>query len=526
MTDALRQADSKRHTMWCLALGGIAASVLMFWITLQGPGVNPDSTVYLETARNLAAGVGFVAAGETVTHYPPAYPLLLALASLNDSNFLGRARFVHVVLFGVVALLFGLTVYVATERSRLATLAGFLLFLSSRSLLTIHSYAWSEPLFLACTLGGLLLLASHIATPRRTLLVGGSLLVGSAAITRYVGVVLLAPTVVGLYLAPGRSRRERLHDILIALLCAGTPLALWLIRNVIAGETATNRPLAVHPVSLFQLKLMVVSLYNSVLQLDLSAGLKAVTVAIASAAFAAGCWWFVRTRDARPDASAVATAWTLLGSAAALAYLAFVVLSISFFDAATSLDTRLLAPAVLLLLPAMLSVARHAAITRARPAIWRGLLAIVVVVSALNLPGTVEWIAETRANGQEYTSTAWRNSPVLKLVRALPSRLLVYSNDAPAVRFVAERAALMIPLEHVPSTKRSNPRYEAELRAVCRACEADNAVLVWFDSADIWFRETRQRFEAECASLERQRVPGATVYRARQDGAAVASPGR
>jgi len=65
-----------------IILAGACASILMFWITDYGPGVSPDSTTYIETARNLLAGNGFTVGGKPMTHYPPAYPLLLSIVGL------------------------------------------------------------------------------------------------------------------------------------------------------------------------------------------------------------------------------------------------------------------------------------------------------------------------------------------------------------------------------------------------------------------------------------------------------------
>ena len=56
---------------------GVCASAVMYQITAQGPGVTPDSTTYIETARALLARNGFFVNGQPVTHYPPVFPLLL-----------------------------------------------------------------------------------------------------------------------------------------------------------------------------------------------------------------------------------------------------------------------------------------------------------------------------------------------------------------------------------------------------------------------------------------------------------------
>ncbi len=83
---------------------GTVACILLFWISAYGPGVSPDSIIYLETAVSVASGEGFYANGEPVTHFPPAYPLLLALGSLIGSDILATSRVVHATIFGMNAV--------------------------------------------------------------------------------------------------------------------------------------------------------------------------------------------------------------------------------------------------------------------------------------------------------------------------------------------------------------------------------------------------------------------------------------
>ena len=73
---------------------GVCASAVMYQITAQGPGVTPDSTTYIETARALLARNGFFVNGQPVTHYPPVFPLLLVgVSSLCSKSARGGLLF-------------------------------------------------------------------------------------------------------------------------------------------------------------------------------------------------------------------------------------------------------------------------------------------------------------------------------------------------------------------------------------------------------------------------------------------------
>ena len=107
-----------------IMLAGVCASLLMWWITDLGPGVSPDSTVYIETAKNVLAGKGFSAGGEPATYggaygdSPPAYPLLLAIVGLSQNGDILRAgRLLGALFYGTNLVLFGITVHMCTARS-------------------------------------------------------------------------------------------------------------------------------------------------------------------------------------------------------------------------------------------------------------------------------------------------------------------------------------------------------------------------------------------------------------------------
>ena len=66
-----------------VALGGVG---VVLFSTTAGVGLSVDSASYIETARNLAAGRGYVTLSADGTarkmiHFPPFFPVLLATAT-------------------------------------------------------------------------------------------------------------------------------------------------------------------------------------------------------------------------------------------------------------------------------------------------------------------------------------------------------------------------------------------------------------------------------------------------------------
>ncbi len=198
-----------------IMLAGVCASLLMWWITDLGPGVSPDSTVYIETAKNVLAGKGFSAGGEPATYggaygdSPPAYPLLLAIVGLSrHGDIIRSGRLLGTLLYGINLVLFVIVVRMCTARSLSATACAVFVFLSSTIVMEVHVMAWSEPLFIVFTLAAFVLLSLHVSRPTTFSLMVTSLMVGFAMVARYAGVALLPTMASALLLLGNRSIRH------------------------------------------------------------------------------------------------------------------------------------------------------------------------------------------------------------------------------------------------------------------------------------------------------------------------------
>src|SRR4029453_16081338 len=100
-----------------LALGVLSAlSVLV--TTRHGVGIDADSVAYVDLARHLRRGAGFaLSPGLTpiadpqmlrpTAHFPPLYPVLLALGETIGLNVWTFARWLGAILAGTTAVLIG-----------------------------------------------------------------------------------------------------------------------------------------------------------------------------------------------------------------------------------------------------------------------------------------------------------------------------------------------------------------------------------------------------------------------------------
>ena len=162
--------------------------------------------------------------------------------------------------------------------------------------------------------------------------------------------------------------------------------------------------------------------------------------------------------------------------------MAFLLLSLSFFDAQTSLDARILSPAYLTAL--ILVVSALARWLPGRPARlrWAALGLAAVFLAAQLFAGARMAL---RLNGGEekgYTSPAWRSSRLLKQVAGLPPETPIYSNGQDVIYLLTGKPAFGLPREISPNTLKVNPAFDAEMQAMRSALETHNGVLVIFET--------------------------------------------
>lgn len=481
----------------------LLACIQLLWVTALGPGVHEDSYSYMDTAWSFLHGYGFLRDGKPMTHFTPGYPMLLAFSYIVDGNLVQAARWLHVLLYGINMVLIGVAAYTISERSVLALLIAPVVVMLSGELLVVYSTAASESPFIALALASFILLSMHIKDPRQTLLLTAAVLLGLAMVTRYVGITLLPAVIASLWLTDRQPRLYRIRDCFLLSVVSSVPLAAWIVRNLILVGNPTDRTPAFHPISLHDLKVLVSNLCNFFFPGDFSPWFKvAVLVSIAAVAI---------VQLLRQQTSVAAKTLLAVLAIFCAVYISFLFVSMSFIDASTEFEYRILAPVAVFILAAAVAVCFKIASTADRT--WVRWLSGAFVFSVIGANAPEHWrmASDLHRNGYYYSSRKWRDSETLAFVRSVPQPVTLYSNQPHAIGYLLGRRARMLPDKVSPLSLIPVKNHPQLLGSMCDDVARNGAMVVYFKSHR-WHLPTAEELQAACSFTVSHRLADGLVF--------------
>ncbi len=490
--------------MTIFGIAGIGV-ILMLYATAQGAGTSPDSVGYIRNARALAAGHGPVSA-----QFPPLFPALLALIAQFGVAPLDAARGLNALLFGANIVLVGAALLMCFPHRVWPAVSGALLLLITPALTGIHVMVWSEPLFICLTLICLIVLARWLAAPRAAWWLASAGAAALALLTRYVGLALVLTGALGILWLGRQSLHRRAGLALAWSILALTPLTAWLL----LGPTDTGRTLGLHPPGMSQFQ-QALSTTTGWLPAPAStdAGGRIILwgVIVAWAAFV-----YVRRARSAPPAPPTPLMLKLIGLLA-LSYAIMLALSITFFDANTPLDDRILSPIFVAGVLGVVYLAGETIRLSPSPAGATVIMAIVALLfGVLALRQTAQSIAHQHRDGIGFSSLAWKQSALLLQVSELPPGVELFTNAPEPIYLITGRDARPFPRPRDAMSDTANAAFAGEMHTLGAALASGDAVAVFF-------RTLPQR--ARPSEAELQANTGVRVVSETTDGAIYAGSG-
>ncbi len=228
----------KAMYMILLALGVIAAVMVIKSTSLYGPGISSDSMHYISTAEHLREGKGYYNwLEEPYTHWPPLFPTLLGFMGLMGIETVQGARYLNTVSFGLIVFLSGV-VLAQRLKSRLLILFGATTVLLLPAMLRINVYAWTDPLFVIFVVLFALSIVKFLETNKLKFIMLAGVWTALACLQRYAGLpIIMAGTALILLYAQKCSIIGRFKYSVIFGTLSFAPVGVWLVRNRMVAST-------------------------------------------------------------------------------------------------------------------------------------------------------------------------------------------------------------------------------------------------------------------------------------------------
>lgn len=464
-----------------------------------------DSASYLGMASDLRAGHGpttpflemwdayapkaFYDSGGHVasTHFPPGYPVGIALASVVTRHVSSAARLVGVLLLPVNLVLVALlTARMTGFRSRLLPLVPPLLLVllpDTRALaynyegwLASHATAASEPLFTALLAGVLLVLARYARDDRPSWRVLTSVIVlGAACVaTRWLGVAVVGTIFLALLVVDRHGGvRVRLARATWAALASLGPVLVFLVWGALSGGGSNGgQGLVYHPLGNdFTLLVRIFAVFASG---DIGSPLTRETVLFVLALAVAVLVGLSFTRGGscwRSDREGMAL--IVIATFAIVVFAATVVLTRLLLEAAIPIDARILMPVRGLFYAVVVAVI-YRTVADLAPGRWA-----VTAVTLLALSGIVLAWRPQREFLAHWQQRAPTPTPMELALRRLGPRTVVASDTAGLVYRGTGLHVTTMPSRIGDVSLRRNGRYRAESRELAALLRARGGFVLW-----------------------------------------------
>jgi 4-amino-4-deoxy-L-arabinose transferase-like glycosyltransferase len=462
---------------------------------------------------------------ERLTFYPPFYPMVLSLPKILGFDLMAGARWIQMALFGANIVLVGLILGALLHESFWLPLWGAFFMATSLAMLNIHAMAWSEPLYIFLTLLGLFCLSRYLELGKTQNFVAAIVASALALLTRYVGFALVAAGGLALLLWSSHPPHRRLKVAVVFAIFSLLPLSIWMVGNLASSGMATGRQILFHPPDKARLLQLLFTL-SDWLRLPPQLPNRAKAVILMGGAIIGAVIFFrlvkrsgpqqVEPERARP---AIFPSFVKISLLYGIVYLFMLALSSAFLDANTPLDSRILSPVyILAVIVGLLLVGTQNKIEHRRTPIHYGLNAAIVLLGALYLIGSVNWIQENQGVGFGYTSLRWRTSQALQELNQYPAETIIFSNAPEPIYLHTSRPARFLPRRWCTITRQENPYYLQELSQLKQILHEKPAVIVYF----LNFKRTS--LEEEEMLIETMQLclsaslPDARIYQASGDG--------
>ena len=437
--DSSRTTVSRTTSYWLVFLLIGLVLIVSSLLLHHGAGSYGDSAHYFMTAEKTGLSC-------LTPHAPPLYPLVLKLPLLLGVNVRIAAVWVNVwmMLVTVVSLFVALRWQVNASAPLAFLITIIILF--SYPFLIVQAAACTEPLYLFLHLAFTCSLIQYMRSHSLIPLVGMAFFSSMGVLTRFAGIALVPTAILIIERCHRHDMRKSLSRNFLYLALTSIPVGALVTYNMNRWGRMSSRSMSWHPIPLRSIGDGIDCIANQFIPYRC---LSVVPMTVKVLALLLVVAWLVHLL--RKGALKQGVEWVVITLTYGIIYFAFLLVSISLFDAFTSLGEGILLPLLFLLLPALIMACSCA----------NGLSWLKWALGAYILSFTVwrgiELIDHCYNHGLYCSSVAWKQSPTYAAALINnPSR--IYSNAPEAfyllsgIEGVQSLPRLMDPTSFKPRT--------------------------------------------------------------------------
>lgn len=262
-------------------------------------------------------------------------------------------------------------------------------------------------------------------------------------------------------------------------------MLIFYARNWYLTGSMTNRIISFHPPTTNQIRqgISTISTWllpariNSTVRLILL-GLFVITIVILIVQS------YMREKDGKTEKSHKkgARQYVILLVLYAIIYLILVVFSLTFFDASTKLNDRILSPLYLIGIMAGLISLWNSSWIEEYGFVRYGVIGICLVFLGINFLRGYDISSNMRIEGRGFSGAEWRRSETVSAIADLPPDTLLFSNEAFAIYYLTGLPSNWIPENYDPVKDQEEENYAQRIGSMRDEIIAHKGALVIFNS--------------------------------------------
>ncbi|MHA1696286.1 MAG: hypothetical protein ACTSUG_13535 [Candidatus Helarchaeota archaeon] len=453
-----------------LLVFSILSFILIITVTQNyNLGMSPDSVSYLEVAKNLQDGKGITGNnGKLVSHWPPFYPLsLVYFSNFVKIDILESARYFSALLFAITFILFNLIL----KKFNLNFFTEFFLnaLLLFSTPLTVFLMMHSEGLFLVLLLAIVYLILFWIKNDKKVYLIMSAILSGLMILTRYAGIGFIGGIILFLLFFKKNNLKNRIINSVLFSSISFFVFSVWIFYARSFGQAAVDRKFVFHIIS-FQ---HIVEMLNTFLQwfFPVFTSYFVIFTFILLIIF----FGFNKIKYIFLNVNFYNIKLLFLITLI-ISYILFLFVSISFFDVATPLNNRILAPIfpflLIILSPIFDRMIGNCSIKK--------IIILNILIFGMSYL-FVNIYHDMCLKGSGYSGKKWIQSEIIQELQN-NNYDEVYTNEHYALRLYLSHEIKKIPMCLFPHTFKKNESFDFDFNKLKESISLGKGALVYFDN--------------------------------------------